>query len=78
MSDPIDHPSHYTHSRIEPIDFIESLFASHPLARYSFHLGATIKYVSRAGMKDDSLQDLRKAQWYLSRVIQKLEEEKAK
>jgi hypothetical protein len=40
-----------------------------------FHLGNTVKYISRAGKKDTDkeLQDLKKAQWYLERRIQNLE-----
>jgi hypothetical protein len=40
-----------------------------------FHLGNTVKYISRAGKKDNDkeLQDLKKAQWYLERRIQNLE-----
>ena len=40
-----------------------------------FHLGNTVKYISRAGKKgtDKELQDLKKALWYLERKIQNLE-----
>jgi hypothetical protein len=40
-----------------------------------FHLGNTVKYISRAGKKesDKELQDLKKAQWYLNRKIENLE-----
>jgi|SRR5438105_89025 len=42
-----------------------------------FHLGQVIKYISRAGKKENSpfLEDLRKARWYLNRKIE-LEEKK--
>ena len=41
-----------------------------------FHLGNTVKYISRAGKKgtDKELQDLKKALWYLERRIQNLED----
>ncbi|MBP3932189.1 MAG: DUF3310 domain-containing protein, partial [Peptostreptococcaceae bacterium] len=32
----------------------------------------TVKYISRAGHKDDIIQDLKKARWYLDREIQRL------
>jgi hypothetical protein len=35
----------------------------------NFNLGNTVKYISRAGKKDDVLQDLKKARWYLDREI---------
>jgi hypothetical protein len=40
-----------------------------------FHLGNTVKYISRAGIKnrDKELEDLRKAAWYLQRKIDNLE-----
>ena len=39
-----------------------------------FHLGNTVKYISRAGKKDTDkeLQDLEKSQWYLNRRIENL------
>ena len=40
-----------------------------------FHLGNTVKYISRAGKKgsDKELQDLKKALWYLERKINNIE-----
>ena len=40
-----------------------------------FHLGNTVKYISRAGKKDadKELQDLKKAMFYLERKIKNLE-----
>lgn len=68
MNDPVNHPSHYTDSKIEVIDFIED-------KNLSFHLGNVVKYIARAGKKDTTktLEDLKKARWYLDRYIQKLE-----
>lgn len=59
-------PSHYTRGGIETIDFIEA-------KGLNFHLGNTVKYVSRAGFKEDAkLQDLEKALWYLTREINRI------
>lgn len=67
MSDPINHPSHYKAGNgLEAIDVIESF-------GLGFHLGNVVKYVLRAGRKDEILQELRKARWYLSRKIVSLE-----
>ena len=65
MNDNINHPSHYTDGKIEAIDFIED-------KKLPYHLGNVIKYISRAGKKnpDTELEDLKKAQWYLSRYIE--------
>ena len=40
---------------------------------FNFNLGNVIKYVWRAGRKDDALDDLKKARWYIDREIQRLE-----
>ena len=67
--DNINHPKHYTDGKIEVIDFIED-------KKLGFHLGNVVKYVSRSGKKDPSktVEDLKKARWYLDRKIEKLEE----
>jgi hypothetical protein len=63
--DVVNNPDHYTAGGIETIDFIEA-------KGLDYHLGNVVKYVSRAGKKSaDSLEDLKKAQWYLNRAIQK-------
>lgn len=36
-----------------------------------------VKYISRAGKKDDIVVDLKKAQWYLTKRIEQLEAERA-
>lgn len=66
--DAVDHPSHYTFGPIETIDFIEA-------KELGFHLGNVVKYVSRAEHKGKPLEDLKKAQWYLNRYIEKVENE---
>ena len=66
MTDPVNHPSHYTAhpSGIECIQITEHM---------GFNLGNDIKYVWRADLKNDALEDLRKAIWYIDREIQKRE-----
>lgn len=68
MHDAINHPSHYTDGKIEVIDYIED-------KQLGYHLGNAIKYISRAGKKDPSktVEDLKKAVWYINRKIKKLE-----
>lgn len=65
MNDSVNHPEHYTKG-IEVIDFIESW-------KLDFHAGNVVKYVTRAKHKGNELQDLKKAQYYLKRLIEKLE-----
>lgn len=45
---------------------------------FGFNLGNAIKYIWRAGQKDDVLQDLEKAEWYLQREINRIREERKK
>ena len=68
VCDNVNHPSHYTSGKIEVIDFIED-------KELGFHLGNAVKYISRAGRKDanKTIEDLRKATWYINRQIQILE-----
>lgn len=65
-TDPINHPSHYTFGKIEVIDVIEDW-------KLPYHLSAAIKYIARAGKKEDEIQDLKKAVWYLNRWIEQKE-----
>jgi len=64
MSDPVNHPPHYTEhpSGIECIQVTEHL---------SFCVGNAIKYLWRADLKHpDAIQDLKKAVWYINREIE--------
>ncbi len=70
MSDPINHPAHYCSSAahcsecgngIECIDVAEHM---------GFNLGNALKYLWRADLKGDPLENLSKAIWYIRREIQ--------
>lgn len=67
-ADNVNHPSHYCDGKIEVIDYIED-------KKLNYHLGNVVKYISRAGKKDENktIEDLKKARWYLDRYITKLE-----
>lgn len=66
--DKVNSPSHYTWlpNGFEVIDLTELL---------NFNRGNAVKYISRAGRKSTSteLEDLKKAQWYINREINRLE-----
>jgi hypothetical protein len=66
MSERVDHPPHYTGhpSGIECIDVVEHM---------GFCLGNAIKYIWRADLKGDAIEDLRKARWYIEREIARRE-----
>jgi hypothetical protein len=74
LSDVVNHPSHYggdiANNPYETIKVIEAW-------GLGFHLGNAVKYISRAGKKDDLIQDLEKARWYLDREIANLKSNKA-
>lgn len=62
--DPVDHPAHYTShpSSIECIQVTEHM---------GFNLGNAVKYIWRADLKADAIEDLKKAKWYIERELQK-------
>lgn len=64
----INHPSHYG-GESNPYEAIKVIEAW----GLGFNLGNVVKYISRAGKKGNKLEDLKKAQWYLQREIEKLE-----
>ena len=59
------HPQHYG-GKDNPYEAIKVIEAW----EVGFNLGNTLKYISRAGKKDDTIQDLEKALFYLDREIQ--------
>ena len=65
-TDMVNHPPHYTAGGIETIDFIEA-------KKLGYNLGNVIKYITRSDLKGDKLENLEKAQWYLTREIQRIQ-----
>ena len=61
--DSVNNPAHYKIGGIETIDFIEA-------KSLDYNLGNVVKYITRADHKGNKLEDLRKAQWYLTRAIE--------
>lgn len=68
--DSVDRPKHYNvhPSGVECIQVTEHM---------NFCRGNAMKYLWRAGDKGNELEDLRKAQWYLAREIERLEKARA-
>lgn len=64
VGDSVHHPRHYTShpSGIECITVTEHM---------GFCLGNAIKYIWRADLKNDAIEDLEKARWYIDREIAK-------
>ena len=69
--DKVKHPSHYVKGRkFEPKDVIRDW-------GLNFNLGSALKYIARAGRKDDIIEDLEKAREYLAFEIEALKAERA-
>lgn len=64
--DKVNHPSHYTAGNIEVIEYIEDKLTAEGLEGY--FVGNVIKYLSRYRHKN-GVEDLKKAEWYLKRLI---------
>ena len=66
----VNHPSHYggEDNPYEAIKVIEAWDLDN-----DFYLGNVLKYISRAGKKDATLQELEKAKWYLDRKVTRLQ-----
>lgn len=64
MSDAVNQPKHYLGhpSGIECIEVTEHM---------NFCLGNAIKYIWRADLKNDAIEDLEKAVWYVKREIER-------
>jgi hypothetical protein len=64
MNDPVNHPKHYTEhpSGIECIQITEHM---------GFCIGNAIKYLWRADLKNNAIEDLEKAKWYIQREIER-------
>jgi hypothetical protein len=63
-TDPVNHPQHYVShpSGVECVQIAE---------HFPFNVGNAIKYLWRAGLKGDSIEDLRKCLWYVEREIKR-------
>lgn len=66
VPDNINHPAHYTTGSIEVIDYLQDKMPDKMFE--GFCVGNALKYLSRYKHKG-GVEDLKKAQWYLSRII---------
>jgi len=67
MTDNINHPPHYTQGIIEVLDFILD-------QDFNYLAGNVIKYICRYRYKGNPIQDLKKARFYLERLILETED----
>jgi hypothetical protein len=67
MTDATNPPHYQAHpSGVECIQITEHM---------NFCLGNAIKYIWRAGLKNNAIEDLRKARWYIDREIARIDHE---
>lgn len=66
MKDAIN-PDHYKVGGIEVIDYVKAKLS--PEEYRGYLRGNALKYLCRAGHKDDAAQDYKKAQWFIERLI---------
>jgi len=59
--------SHYVNMTVQPLEVIESFGVAQNIG---FLKGNVVKYLLRAGHKDEMMQDLLKAQDYLNRLVE--------
>ena len=68
MNDEVNNPKHYTSGKIEALEIIED--ATKDLdGLEAFSIGSALKYLIRFDKKNDPIQDLQKAVFYIERVI---------
>jgi len=67
-NDVVNNPKHYNShpSGIECIEVVRW---------FSFNIGNAIKYLWRAGLKGDAIEDLQKAKWYIDDEIERRKKE---
>ena len=70
--DNVNHPKHYKLGNgLETIDILEAVTVTWP-AMEAGCIGTVLKYICRYSKKN-GLEDLKKAQWYLNHIIEKIE-----
>ena len=71
--DMVNSPSHYTSGDMETIDIIRHVIGSYN-GFQALLAGNIVKYICRANFKGNKLQDLKKAKWYMDRLVKEEEE----
>lgn len=71
MSDVVNHPPHYGEGKIECIEYLKD---NMDVMMFMGYLEGNIKkYLHRYRYKGKPLEDLKKAHWYLNRLIEEME-----
>ena len=72
IEDVVNKPSHYNSGGVECLEAIEA--SMEPEAFQGYLKGNTLKYIWRMSYKGKALEDCKKAQWYLNKLISTLED----
>ena len=67
INDPVNNPAHYNHKGVEAIAAIEASMTDEEFQGYL--KGNCMKYLWRYKYKGKPVEDLKKAQWYLEKLI---------
>ena len=71
-TDRVNSPSHYTAGKQEVIDVIEDTIKTATDVTKGMLQAQVLKYIMRLWLKDNPLEDAKKARWYLERLIGKM------
>jgi len=64
----VNHPDHYNQGGIECFDVIEQFFGKDALI--GFCKGNALKYLMRHQLKDNQIEDLKKARFYIDKILE--------
>lgn len=73
-TDMVNEPLHYNLGNIQTLDYIDDVLTHNPslTAMEGYYIGNILKYLgTRLGTKNNKLEDMQKAQFYLNRMIEK-------
>ena len=69
----VTRPAHYNNGQVEAIEYIKQQLCETGILDY--YEGSVLKYLHRWKYKTNPIEDLKKARWYLDRLIEAVEEE---
>jgi len=76
MTDREINPEHYKGNQVDCIEAIKGMLGGYGFCCYL--RGNIIKYLWRCPAKGNQAQDLKKAEWFLNRLIEEIETDKIK
>lgn len=75
-TDPVNNPGHYNQYKIPVVDMTDSILATIKDPVYAAYFKTIYEYLSRAHLKNGA-EDIKKAQWWLNRLIAKIDNSEA-